>query len=47
MIEGGKGRLLAVSTVVLNRLTEYCKDLYNIQLKTDASILQNYLQSYR
>lgn len=41
VIKDIKEPLLTNSMPVVNLWTEYCKDLYNLQLKTDANILQN------
>lgn len=41
VIKDIKEPLLTNSMPVVNLWTEYRKDLYNLQLKTDANILQN------
>ena len=41
VIEDSSGNILAESTAVLNRWTEYCNGLYNYELHPDTSLLQS------
>lgn len=41
VIKVNNGPLLTESTDILKRWTAYCNQLYNFQLRTDASILQS------
>ncbi|MGL4418375.1 MAG: reverse transcriptase domain-containing protein [Plesiomonas shigelloides] len=41
VIENSNGQLLTENAAVLNRWTEYCRDLYNHKTEPDTNILQN------
>ena len=43
-IEDKDGNLLTESSEVLNRWTEYCKELYNFPIQPDTSLLQRDLR---
>ena len=45
IIENKKGILVKDYTEILNRWSEYCKDLYNYQITPDSNLLNN-IKSY-
>ena len=41
VIEDKDGKLLTEKTAVLNRWTEYCRELYNFESKPDPNVLDD------